>query len=1115
MLEIIKLFVRRMLMGRGKGILQVAPKKDVDKFAKDLYKKFKDHGISDKAIRNPNDVKVIWNQITNREAQIVSTNMDDIIGGLRRTPLPKKSAEVLKFPSGGADKVPVTKQFTGQSFSADDHIKFIKSKPPIEAMKEANSVIGRKGRYRNITHEDADRILKDVDDHIFQRDVVPDEFDPDYASGGRIGYGKGKAVIEAVKAGLGKYTKSEVLIEMMKNTLKGSKDSYVKKNFPTFIKELTKNPDMAKNPNVWKFFTQELPGNQRLVVHSDDTVDFFTQTKFGPHNIEATTKFQKEHPFLSREQATNILNMEPEDRVLEMTRLEKLSRGQPHASGGIARVGYNPGGIVKGGKWVIKNLRRSYDELIEGKGKFSTIDSMQREDMKWELLALIRQLERGGKIPDEMLQTMRQDKIFKDMVKTPSTDPELRELEEVLLDTSSGKTLEQKQILEEFDITGRKKNESGGLAYMLGEPTYSDGGRIGFKDGTKFSPSKRKFLKSAGAGLGVLSMLPFVGKFFKPAAKLAKSKSVVSALETTNATGMPEHFTLLVNKVLKEGKIKDATKTSKTHIHPDRKDVEVMVERGGDEISVAFETDAGTKGNYLWKKGETIPPSKKGDKAIKTADEFMEGESGYWGRSGDPEPYKDTLEEIISGTDNLDDFVGITKIKKASGGRVPFVGGGDAEDYGELIDAYEAGINVMPGETLTDYINRIRKAEKRRKNKASGGLAHMLGEPTYAEGGRIGLQGGRQPGMEHAVNRAEREKITRDVQNLQRSMAERGGGDAQEYVREHNLNEAVANRQKFIGELLSKQRPPGISKMPIIPRIRQKGSPFEKMFALRAQYQKLQYPYEDEEDIPEGILELLKKDPNFDLEEFKKIGWSTPENVWYKGGQGLRGRYYGEGPKGIKVPIPSKGEPPGAKKRWSGEWIPGEKEWDPEGLEDITHTSYRTPSGGPTERVWDPEKLGDPTTRTFTPGYFDPLYEQISLQMNPFKKDDSMIANPNIPTSYTDESRMSNMDKARVALHEMRHKTFVENPELWKSQPEWVQDVEMPGTTENIQFTGGAHELYNRFLDQRYYPPMRDPGPAEPYFDQILKDLWEPSAKEYERIVPRYAKGGLAGLLGE
>ena len=92
---------------------------------------------------------------------------------------------VLQFPEGGVDKVPVTQQFTGQSFTADDHIKFIKSKDPIESMKEANSVIGRKGRYKNITHEDADRILKDTEDHIFQRDVPMDP--QDFEGGGIAG----------------------------------------------------------------------------------------------------------------------------------------------------------------------------------------------------------------------------------------------------------------------------------------------------------------------------------------------------------------------------------------------------------------------------------------------------------------------------------------------------------------------------------------------------------------------------------------------------------------------------------------------------------------------------------------------------------------------------------------------------------------------------------------------------------------------------------------------------------------------------------------------------------------------------------------------------------------
>ena len=48
-------------------------------------------------------------------------------------------------------------------------------------------------------------------------------------------------------------------------------------------------------------------------------MDFFTQSEFGPHNIEKTLEFQKKHN-LSRAQANKILQMEPEDRVLEMKR---------------------------------------------------------------------------------------------------------------------------------------------------------------------------------------------------------------------------------------------------------------------------------------------------------------------------------------------------------------------------------------------------------------------------------------------------------------------------------------------------------------------------------------------------------------------------------------------------------------------------------------------------------------------------------------------------------------------------------------------------------------------------------------------------------------------------
>ena len=56
---------------------------------------------------------------------------------------------------------------------------------------------------------------------------------------------------------------------------------------------------------------------------------------------------------------------------------------------------------------------------------------------------------------------------------------------------------------------------------------------------------------------------------------------------------------------------------------------------------------------------------------------------------------------------NASDKVRIIKLKH----------GGAVEDYGDLIDAYEKGIDVIEGETLTEYINRIRAGEKKWEKK--------------------------------------------------------------------------------------------------------------------------------------------------------------------------------------------------------------------------------------------------------------------------------------------------------------------------------------------------------------------------------------------------------------
>ena len=62
------------------------------------------------------------------------------------------------------------------------------------------------------------------------------------------------------------------------------------------------------------------------------------------------------------------------------------------------------------------------------------------------------------------------------------------------------------------------------------------------------------------------------------------------------------------------------------------------------------------------------------------------------------------------------------------GGRIGFNSG--SEDYGKLIDAYEKGIDVMEGESLTDYINRIRESE----NRANGGrIGYAYGSNDLVE----------------------------------------------------------------------------------------------------------------------------------------------------------------------------------------------------------------------------------------------------------------------------------------------------------------------------------------------------------------------------------------------
>jgi hypothetical protein len=128
----------------------------------------------------------------------------------------------------------------------DSIIKNIKSMEPITAMKEANSVIARKGKYKNLTPEESKKILQDTEDHIFERDIPEDP--EDFASGGRAGFFMGSR--PAVQKGL------STLKEMLKYF--GKKSDRVEN--PSDILKIV-NPKrlnkILEDPNIYRKFDVE------------------------------------------------------------------------------------------------------------------------------------------------------------------------------------------------------------------------------------------------------------------------------------------------------------------------------------------------------------------------------------------------------------------------------------------------------------------------------------------------------------------------------------------------------------------------------------------------------------------------------------------------------------------------------------------------------------------------------------------------------------------------------------------------------------------------------------------------------------------------------------------
>jgi hypothetical protein len=188
--------------GKASGIMSIGP--DIRKITMNKYAKYVDSAkrqnvdldkLSEQEIKymlemnQPKGLTIGGHRVIDATSSEGKGITNDLFNMLDR----QSGKNVIKTDFG--------KPFAEEVGSADNIIKNIKNMEPIDAMKEANSVIGRKGVYKNLTPEESKKILKDTEDHIFERDIPIDP--EDLADGGvagllgeRTGYSEGNGVAD-------------------------------------------------------------------------------------------------------------------------------------------------------------------------------------------------------------------------------------------------------------------------------------------------------------------------------------------------------------------------------------------------------------------------------------------------------------------------------------------------------------------------------------------------------------------------------------------------------------------------------------------------------------------------------------------------------------------------------------------------------------------------------------------------------------------------------------------------------------------------------------------------------------------------------------------------------
>ena len=260
------------------------------------------------------------------------------------------------------------------------------------------------------------------------------------------------------------------------------------------------------------------------------------------------------------------------------------------------------------------------------------------------------------------------DKLPEPKKKKPAVDPELQKSEDTKKMIKDFEERNERALEDFVDDAGGTKE---GVEFDEEPFDAAKGGiaRIGFKEGGGMT--RRTFLKL----LGGLASIPLVGKFLKPAAKVAKTA------EVAKQSGVPAYFPKLVEKIKLLGDdITPIAATQERQAVTKYKDYRMTEDltTGAIEIEktntgMAMAGDEVYEGIASKELIEYTPPETiigKNNKPVKVPAQYEETTARPTSMEGDFEDFDDGLESI----DEILEEVGESKIKKSGGGLAYMMG---------------------------------------------------------------------------------------------------------------------------------------------------------------------------------------------------------------------------------------------------------------------------------------------------------------------------------------------------------------------------------------------------------------------------------------------------------